>query len=194
MVFPISEEVDNRSDAEIAKLVQQGDRWSFRVLVERFTPKLERYSRTFLFTKEQREDLLQDIFLKAYTHLQDYDSERPFSPWIYRIAHNTFVNAIRSKVRAPVFSVDWDMVFPHPFSKERTDTEWKNKELTEEMEQCMAELDEKYREPLLLYHFQELSYDEISDILHIPVSTVGVRITRARAKLKDICERHGITL
>lgn len=185
---------DSLNDAEIARRVQQGDRWSFRLLVERYTPKLERYSRTFLFTAQEREDLLQDIFLKAYIHLQQYDPLRPFSPWIYRIAHNTFVNSIRSKQRAPVFSVDWDMVFPHPFSKEKTDVPLKQKELTEELEECMAELEEKYREPLTLYHFEELSYEEISDILRIPISTVGVRITRARAKLKAICLAKGITL
>jgi len=182
------------SDAEVAQQVQQGNRWSFRLLVERYTPKLQRYAHTFLFTVQEREDLLQDIFLKAYIHLQQYDPGRPFSPWIYRIAHNTFVNAIRAKQRAPVFSVDWDTVFPHPFAKEKTDRPLKQKEIIQELEECMAELEEKYREPLALYHLQEMSYEEISDILQIPVSTVGVRITRARAKLKTICLAKGITV
>ncbi len=175
-------------DEQIVGRVLGGQTYDFRILVERYTPKLERYARTYLFTREQREDLLQDIFLKAFIHLRDYDPRRPFSPWIYRIAHNTFINAIRTKSRSPVFSVDWDVVFPHPSAKERADTELLRKELAEQLEGCMDRIPSKYREALALYYFEDMGYQEISQILRIPVSTVGVRLNRGRLLLRKTWE------
>lgn len=171
-------------DEQVVGRVLAGNAYDFRIIVERYTPKLERYAHTYIFTHEQREDLLQDIFLKAYMHLRDYDSRRRFSPWIYRIAHNVFINAIRSKSRARVFSVDWDMVFPHPSSRERADTELLHKESALQVTACLERIPPKYREPLALYYLEDMDYQSISQILRIPVSTVGVRLNRGRSLLR----------
>ncbi len=175
-------------DEQVVGRILAGNSYDFRIIMQRYTPKLERYAHTYIFTREQREDLLQDIFLKAYTHLRDYDPRRPFSPWIYRIAHNVFINAIRSKSRTPVFSVDWDMVFPHPTARDRADTELLHKELAEQLEVCMDRIPSKYREPLALCYFEDMDYQSISQILRIPVSTVGVRLNRGRSLLRKAWE------
>lgn len=188
MTEPRPSEVSCEPDEQVVGRVLNGGTYDFRIIVERYTPKLERYSRTYLFTREQREDLLQDIFLKAYIHLRDYDPQRPFSPWIYRIAHNVFINAIRTKSRTPVFSVDWDVVFPHPSAKERADTELLRKESAEQLEACMDRIPSKYRETLALYYFEDMDYQTISQILRIPISTVGVRLNRGRLLLRQAWE------
>jgi RNA polymerase sigma-70 factor (ECF subfamily) len=59
------------------------------------------------------------------------------------------------------------------------------------IDQCLDKLEPKYREPIILYFFENLSYQEISDILEIPVSTVGVRIKRAKEKIKNFCQKLG---
>ncbi len=175
-------------DEQIVGRILAGNSYDFRIIMERYTPKLQRYAHTYIFTREQREDLLQDIFLKAYMHLRDYDPHRSFSPWIYRIAHNVFINAIRSRSRTPVFSVDWDVVFPHPSSRERTDTAILHKELAEQLEVCMDSIPQKYRESLALCYFEDMDYQSISQILRIPVSTVGVRLNRGRTLLRKAWE------
>ena len=84
-----------QTDEQIAQAVQKGDSSAFGLLVERYEPKLLRYAKKFLFDYEDGKDIVQEVFIKAYSNIQSFDSGRSFSSWIYRIAHNEFINAIR---------------------------------------------------------------------------------------------------
>ncbi len=178
------------NDEQLAKQAQNGDKERFGILVERYEGKLSRYARRFLFGYTESQDLVQEVFVKAYIHLQSFDISRSFSSWIYRIAHNEFINAIKKKGREPIPFFDPDTVFPHPVAPRRADDDLKDSELKEMMEKSLQELDPKYREPLVLFYFEDMDYQQISEILHIPVSTVGVRINRAKKSLKKIYETN----
>jgi RNA polymerase sigma-70 factor, ECF subfamily len=178
--------MEDLTDEFVAKLVQQGDIHSFGILVERYEEKLQRYAKRFLFGYEDAQDTVQDVFLKAYTNLRSFDVNLKFSPWIYRIAHNEFINAIRKKGREPISFFDPDTLFPHPVAKGTADTEVQNNELRAMLDACLGKLDLKYREPLVLYFYEELDYQSIAEILHIPVSTVGVRLSRGKVVLQKI--------
>ena len=173
------------TDEAITAKVQKGDTYLFGVLVERYEAKLQRYAKRFLFGYEDSQDIVQDVFLKAYTNLRSFDPNLKFSPWIYRIAHNEFINAIRKKGREPLSFFDPDTLFPHPIAKERADTEVKDNELRVMLDSCLDKLDIKYREPLVLFYYEDMDYQTIAEILHIPVSTVGVRLNRGRVSLQD---------
>src|ERR1700690_3354207 len=112
-----------RTDEEIAVQVQKGDTESFRALVERYEPKLTRYAKRFFFHGDDAQDLIQDVFIKAYVNIRSFDADRRFSPWIYRIAHNEFVNAGRDsmKDRRNFSLFDVDVLFPHPIAIESID-------------------------------------------------------------------------
>jgi RNA polymerase sigma-70 factor (ECF subfamily) len=174
------------TDEQIAIKVQQGDKELFGVLIERYEEMITRYARKFLFSYQGIEDVVQEVFIKVYTNIQSYNPQKPFSPWIYRIAHNEFINAGRKKKREPLsfFDFDADTIFPHPRSKDNADKHALEKEVKEEVWGCLDELDKKYREPIILYYFEDLSYKEIAEVLHVPSSTVGVRIARGRTMLK----------
>jgi RNA polymerase sigma-70 factor (ECF subfamily) len=172
------------TDEIIAGRVQSGDSDSFGVLIERYEAKLKRYARKFLSYQEDIEDLVQDVFIKAYTNIQSYDSKQRFSPWIYRIAHNTFVNELKRKDRGSFIFFDADTVLPQMAAKETTDGVVLDAELKEELDSLLSDVSPKYREALVLHYLEELSYQEISEILHIPVTTVGVRMSRGRTKLR----------
>jgi RNA polymerase sigma-70 factor (ECF subfamily) len=175
-----------KTDEEIAKEVQLGEVESFGLLIERYEPKITRYARKFIFNGEDAKDLVQEAFIKAYTNIQSFDAGRSFSSWMYRIAHNEFINAIKKKSRLPIFQFDFDTIFPQPVALETADSEMNKKELREMLDKCLGKLDPKYREPLVLYYFEDMDYKEIADILEVPVSTVGVRLTRGKASLKKI--------
>ncbi len=85
------------TDEMIASRVQAGDSEAFGELVERYQEKLLRYARKFLFDLDEARDPVQDVFIKAYQNIQSFDATRRFSPWIYRIAHNEFVNALKQR-------------------------------------------------------------------------------------------------
>ena len=174
------------TDEAIAVQVQEGNTSAFGLLVERFEAKMIRYGRRFLFGHEDCEDLVQEIFLKAYVNMQGFDAKRRFSPWLYRIAHNEFLNAIKKKGREPVPFFDPDALFPHPISKETADGNLQKEEMKTALDRCLHELDPKYREPLVLYYFEDLDYQTIGQVLRLPVSTVGVRIKRGKAALQKI--------
>ncbi len=176
--------MEETTDEVIATKVQQGDIDAFGELVVRYEDKLIRYARKFLSQPEDIEDLVQEVFIKAYTNIQSFDTSLRFSPWIYRIAHNVFVNELKRKSRFGLGIFDADIILPFLPAKEATDDEALAEESKLEMEKMLETLSAKYREVLILHYFQELSYKEISDILQIPITTVGVRISRARAELK----------
>ena len=174
-----------KSDEEIAEAVQKGDHESFGILVERYEQKISRYGRKFLSDAEDIKDLIQEIFIKAYVNIRSFDTERKFSPWIYRIAHNEFINAAQKKRRIPIFSFDLDTIFPHPVAAETADSEARRHDMRKILDMHLGSLLLKYREPLILYYFQDMDYKMISEILKIPTSTVGVRLQRGKALLEQ---------
>lgn len=173
-----------RTDENIVSQVQGGNTNIFGELVERYEQKMRRYARRFFASREDREDLVQDIFMKAYANIQDFDVRRRFSPWLYRIAHNVCVNALRQQSRWSFIPIDLDVLFPHPVARETADGDTVIQDMRRVLDASLAELPLKYREPLVLYYFEQLNYQEIADVLHIPTATVGVRLSRGKALLK----------
>lgn len=176
------------TDEEIARKVQGGDTEAFGELVDRYEEKLRRYGRKFLSDQEDVADLIQDSLLKAYANIQSFDSERRFSPWIYRITHNEIVNRLRGRITDDL-AIDLDLVFPHLAAPEETDTETTLREMREVLETHLLQISAKYREALILYFYEELSYKEIAEVLQIPIATVGVRINRGKALLRTEIEK-----
>ncbi|MEM9336727.1 MAG: RNA polymerase sigma factor [Patescibacteria group bacterium] len=173
------------TDEAIVEQVQRGDQEAFGLLIERYEGKLKGYGRRFSSSGEDIEDVVQEVFIKVYTNLQSFDIDRRFSPWIYRIAHNTYVNMLRKQQRAGLPFFDADTLFPQPVAPETADDAAIHRELSEQMGESLHELDPKYKDPLVLFFYEELSYQDISEVLKIPVTTVGVRINRAKEKLKQ---------
>lgn len=181
--------MEEKTDEEIAKQAQLGDVQSFGLLIERYESKISRYARKFIFDGEDAKDLVQEAFIKAYANIQSFDTSRSFSSWMYRIAHNEFINAIKKKSRIPGFLLDFDAVFPQPIAEETADSETNKKELRQMLDKCLGKLDTKYREPLVLYYFEDMDYKEIAEILEVPVSTVGVRLQRGKINLRKIVKQ-----
>ncbi len=174
------------TDEQIAKHVQQGQTELFGLLVERYEAKMKRYAHKFLYQTEDIDDLVQEVMIKTFVNIKSFKTDKRFSPWIYRIAHNEFINAIKKKSKEALPFFDPDTLFPHPVSKETADGPLQEEEIKNTVEHYLDQLEAKYREPLILYYLEELSYQEIADILHLPTSTVGVRIKRAKDALQKI--------
>lgn len=177
------------TDEQVAMRVQGGDAEAFGVLMTRYEPKLARYARKFLIDADDSADIVQDVFLKAYENIQSFDASRRFSPWIYRIAHNEFVNAIKKRSsRNTTFTIDFDTLFPTLAAAETADSAALERDTRELVERYLGKIDPKYREPLILYYLEELDYRAIADILRIPVSTVGVRLMRGKTMLRRLAD------
>jgi len=184
------DEKNQKTDEEIARLVQSGDIGAFGALMNRYQIKLLRYGHKFLSSdKGAMEDAVQETFLKAYQNIRDFDVSRKFSSWIYRIAHNEFINILKRKHQETSSFFSTDILFPHPAAKEKTDQPAEDNLTRAMIDKCFDQLPIKYREPLLLYYFEQLSYEEIADVLRIPVSTVGVRLKRGKEASRIIYDK-----
>ncbi len=175
------------TDEELVEILRNGGEDAndaFTEIVERYEQKITRYANKFLYSYEDRQDAVQDVFLKAYQNIHSFRSNKPFSPWLYRIAHNTFINVIKKQKRERSISFDTDQIFAWNIPDEENTSEAEKAEDREELERCLGKLDVKYREPLVLYYFEEKSYKEIAEILQVPIATVGVRLKRGRDVMK----------
>lgn len=159
---------------------------NFAVLVRRYEAKLLRYiKRSTSVSPEEAEDLLQEIFIKVYQHLNDFDPDLRFSSWIYRIAHNHIISAHRKKIARPqTINPDED-----EFAKIASDVniarDVEKMELNNLVRKVLDKLDPKYKEVLVLQFIEEKSYQEISDILKKPLGTIATLINRAKRRFAD---------
>lgn len=180
------------SDEELAKKVQSGEDNYFGVLMERYQAKIFRYGRKFLSNEENIEDVVQDVFIKTYENIKSFDTAQRFSPWIYRIAHNTYINALKKHSRGPVYMFDFDTLISHTVIDNPIEKEQEQKEMKKIVDRGLSELEPKYREIVVLYYLEDLSYREIADVLQIPIGTVGIRIMRAKEMLREIYKKLDI--
>lgn len=183
--------VSGKKDEEIAHLVQNDNIELFGVLIERYEVKIKRYARKFLSDKEDINDVVQEIFIKVYKNIESFDIKRKFSSWLYRIAHNELINALKKKKRKTLPLLNLDVFLPYYYKNEDLDEKIDKKRMQGIIDKCLDDLDFKYQEPIVLHYFEELSYKEISDVMEIPVSTVGIRIKRAKEKIRLICKKLG---
>lgn len=164
------------------------DKNQFAVLVVRYEAKLDRYVRRLgILSPDDRQDVLQNIFIKTYRNLNDFDQGLSFSSWIYRIAHNEAMSWHRRENVRPTghLVADSDEVLPQILSDE-LDPETAAIVAGDALriETALALVPDKYREPLILRFFEHKEYEEISDILRIPIGTVGTLIYRGKKELK----------
>lgn len=164
---------------------------AFALLVVRYEAKLNRYiKRLGIHRPEDREDVLQEIFIKVYRNLNSYDADLSFSSWIYRIAHNEAVSFYRKlSVRPEGHQIDdGDELFAWLPATEVPSVERLFDESVSSavLSNALAILEPKYRDPIILRYFEYCEYDEISDILKIPIGSVGTLIHRGKKRLKDL--------
>ncbi len=176
--------MEAHTDEQLVKLIREQDKELFGILIDRYEAKITRYIRRFIQNEEDVADIVQNVFIKVFINLQSFDIDRVFNSWIYRIAHNETVTYLKKKGNEKVSFLDFDTMFPHPFAKETADKPTLDKELENMLSSSLSLIPLKYREVLVLYYYEELSYQEIADILHIPIATVGVRLRRGKERLE----------
>lgn len=182
----MSEERNKKlSDEEIVEKVRSNDQELYALIVERYQNKLFRYANNLIKEEHKSADVVQESLVKAFVNLNSFDTEKKFSSWIYRIVHNEAMNALKKNQKE--ISIPDDMDFQ---SDEDIEDDFIQKEVVAKVEKCLGEMPVLYSEPLILRFIEEKSYEEISDILRIPMGTVATRISRAKILMKHICQKN----
>lgn len=185
------------TDAEMVRLalVEQA---FFAHIIQRYEAKLDRYLRRLgVQNEDDRADVLQDIFIKVYKNLHGYDPSLPFSSWIYRIAHNEAVSWHRKRSARPEghLVLDSEDVLNFQRTKEESSEVVFDKQINaEQLANAMEQIDEKYRAVLILRFFEHKDYNEISDILQIPVGSVGTLLHRGKQALRRVLNPDAVRM
>ena len=176
------------TDEELIARFQEGDEQAYIELVNRYRNKLITFVYRFVNEFEQAEDIVQDALLKLYTHKHYYRNIAKFSTWIYTIAGNLAKTELRKKKQRKVTSIsqmgpedrDYELPSVGPDTDETAQSEY----IETTIQAAIQKLPLHFRTVTILRDIQELSYEEISKIVDVPLGTVKSRINRARLQLQ----------
>lgn len=167
-------------DLDLMQKVQEGDMVSYNTLVDRYKDRLFNMLTRMLSSEDEARDLLQETFLRVWQHKMSYDFRYAFSTWIYTIALNLARNELRRRKKFKFFDI-FDYSDKIPAKEERKTEAPKLREL---LDTEIQRLPEKYRTAFVLRDVDSLSYEEIAQVLSIPLGTVKSRVNRARSILR----------
>ncbi len=180
----------DQDDRVVVEAVLGGQQHRFGELVDRYQTQIVNYVCRMLGNYEDAVDLSQDVFLKAYSALGTYRPQYPFPAWLFRIARNAAIDEIRKRRLATV-SLDAPMEFDDGEAGREVESAgldpqdaYLGLEFADRISSAIDGLPDKYREPIVLRHAAELSYEEIAEALELPIGTVKTRIFRARDALR----------
>ena len=179
------------SDEKLFKLFQNGDMRAFDQLMIRYKDRLYNFIYRIVNDVELAEDLAQDTYLKVYTHKDSYKELYKFSTWMYTIAKNLAFTELRKKKRRKTSSFseitkgEWDLPIPDP-SSDAIDEEIMVLEKRRNIQNALFQISLDFRTIIILRDIQELSYEDISKIIEVPIGTVKSRINRGREKLYQL--------
>ncbi|MBN2423800.1 MAG: sigma-70 family RNA polymerase sigma factor [Calditrichaceae bacterium] len=177
------------ADEELIARFQQGDNYAFDLLVIRYKDPLLNYVFRFLGDRTDAEDIVQETFYRLYKNKHYYKEIAKFSTWIYTIAGNLAKTELRKRKRRNLFSINYymstdkDYDLPDDQTSPEKDA---NTIITDDIiQQSVDKLSPKFKQVIILRDIQGFSYEEISDIIKIPLGTVKSRVNRARLKLQE---------
>lgn len=170
-------------EAQAIALVKGGDSDAFSQLVTLYGKRIYFAAYSFLHNVDDAADIAQEVFLRAYKNIGSFDTERPFYPWLYRIAKNLCINAAKRASRRDTALPTEELIAskgPDPAAELL-----RNEEMAE-LHKAIEMLPEKQREIVNLKAFQDCSYAEMAEILDIPIGTVMSRLYAARSRLREL--------
>ncbi len=188
--------MSSTADREIVKRVLGGDKNAFSILVDRYQDRIYSVVLNYAGNPDDAVDIMQETFLKAYNKLASFNQSSAFYTWLYRIAINTAIDALRKRKSRPADSLDDDkysQIGFEPVSHDiSTDPEVSavRSEQVRMLRNGLSYLSEKLKGVIILHDVEGLSQEEVAEILHIPVGTVKSRVSRGRQELKKVLKEQ----
>jgi RNA polymerase sigma-70 factor (ECF subfamily) len=176
----------NIEDLKIIQKILSGDKNLYREIINKYQQKVRTYCFNFLSDKDLADDTAQEIFLKAYQGLKSFKGQSSFSTWLFRITFNHCSDVLRKRNKQNLISLEGliekegDKIEALLFTSEDHTLVIEEEEL---LRQLISAFPERYRTILILREVNELSYEEIADILHCSIDSVKGRLKRARKEV-----------
>lgn len=191
----------DKSDKQLVGMCRRGNERAARELVNRFQRPVFSIIYRMVRDREKAEDLAQETFVRTFNNLDRYDRSYKFSSWLFKIAYNLTVDHLRRRVIKTISihgspdAVTADQQEATSVTLESTeeapDARLESLELADQLESAIGKLREEYRTAIILRHVEGRAYEEIAEIMDIPLGTVKTYIFRARRQLRQ--ELSGIS-
>ncbi len=183
------------TDEELIKKFQNGDIGAYTEIVNRYKDRLYNFIYRYLYDSDRAEDILQDTFIKLYTHKNSYRQIAKFSTWLYTIAGNLAKTELRKLKRRKTYSIsevsrnEKEFIIKSPNTDTENDANSIN--IEKSIQKALNQLPQDFKTIIILRDIQELSYEDISCIVNVPIGTVKSRINRGRLKLQKLLTNKG---
>ena len=186
---------ESLSDQEILLNLDKRDVGDFNILVDRYKNRLINFVFRFVKDFDTSEDIVQETFMRVYRKRHEYKAIANFSTWIFTIAGNLAKSELRRRKRWKFLSIDGsnddeNKTFDIPDSSMEPDRATSIKMIEKNLQVAIDSLQIKYQQALILRDVQGMSYQEISEIVGVPVGTVKSRVNRARLKIQKKLKGH----
>ncbi len=179
------------SDEQLVIRCLGGEQAAFEVLVERYQRQIFSLAYRLHGDYDEAKDLAQEAFIRIYQELPNFDTERRFFPWMYRVAQNACINSLR-KLPKESLTDDGQPEYDKRQLGEDPAQSYVNREYAQELALLLQEMPENYRQPILLKYIEGLSYQEISEKLDLSISTIESRLFRGRKFLRKLLEKTNL--
>jgi len=181
----------NISDFDIIESVKRGNSADFSILIDRYKNKAFSLLKRMLKNEFDAEEVLQDCFLKAYNSLQGFKQESKFSTWFYKIVYNTALTRLSSnkrKIENEMSSIDDHFELEYKSNI----NEFDNREMSALLKKLISQLPENHAAVISMFYLDEMSCEEISEVMNISISNVKVMLYRSRNSLKNIIAANNL--
>ncbi|GAA4841533.1 sigma-70 family RNA polymerase sigma factor [Paenibacillus vulneris] len=177
--------MEQLTDEQLVEQIRQGDEEAYRLLIERHKNYIYTLVYRMVEHRETAEDLTQEIFIKLYRSLVHFRGDAKFTTWVYRLTVNLVTDYRRSQRRRPYEALLDKMKNWFGNRQEEPEAAALQKEEQQTILKLLSELPDKYRLILYLYHYKQLSYQEIAEATQLPMKTIETRLYRGKALLKQ---------
>jgi RNA polymerase sigma-70 factor (ECF subfamily) len=186
---------ESLTDEEVVNRVRAGETALYEVIMRRYNPRLYRVARAILHSDVEAEDVMQDAYVRAFTHLGQFAARAPFSSWLTRIAVNEALARRRSSKQhqeVDVTEFDGEISMQDLYKSPDPEQNASSAQLRGFLEQAVLDLPEQYRTVIMLRDIEELSTAETADALDITVENVKIRLHRGHSMIRNwLFERIG---
>lgn len=168
---------------QIVYRCQQGELAAFTALFAQCEARVYRLAVTILRNEQEAEDVVQDVFLRLFEQIKQFNGQAAFTTWLTTIVVNTCRDRLRRQKVRRAFSLDWIRGLA---SQQNVVEEVAQREERQQLLTLVHQLEEKYRLPIILHYYERMPCQEVAQVLNIPTSTVYSRLNTARVRLRTL--------
>ena len=173
-------------EKDILIRAKSGDLEAFEYILSFYEKAIYNYCLRMLKNSHNAKDMTQETFIKVYTHRKLIDPEKNIKTWIFTIATNTVYDFLRGKKRKNEISLEEKIETIYNF-----EAYYPQEGLVSDVEKALEKIDQEYKKVLLLFYQQGFQYQEIADILDVPINTVKTHISRGKEQLREVLKEYG---